>query len=705
MAVVRARNPLIWVRRALLVAGILAVLGVGLLLAAYRFGSAGQRQDAPAAARAQTDDSTVTAGQGFDYAQTSEGRRVFRIRAERSRQDRDDMAFLEEVFLEIYRDDGETYTVTSRRARVNQRNWDARLEGDVVIQGWQNLELKARAVELQNGGQVLTSVGAVEFRYPPDLIGRATSLRIDRRIDVINLSDGVHIKSVPEAAIEVRLDCERLIYRRSEALARALEDVYLCYGDQELSTRALSLFLDDDQKMKMIRARWDVAGRLLAEGDFGAVSRAEFSSQLLEVVPGPQDPTVRRMKLEGGPGSPVSVKMIDASGIARRFTGRIMEGGARAGELLWVEGFGAPLTLDEFIDLPPDEPFLLRQACAHHSIARFLPGGDLGRIDLEREIELRSPDLHLSRAERVALDLENGRLEVEGDPSVEIYSERGTITAPRFTYTEERGVLKATSGVLATLEETASLERTPLGRGRGPIRIESREALFTDLPPAYSFRGRVRAWRGQNLLLADQLRADDTQREMAASGNVKTVWFATDGAPAAAGESEAIEVTAESLSYRPVSPQAVSPQAGSTQAASPQAGSTQADGGETTTLIYSGDVLVVQEQRTIRCRELTVELAPPAVGTARNADSGEPRRMICRGEVELLDPPANRQVRGDTAIYTVARKQVEVLGDPVRLVDADRNSLVGRYLLYDLAADNGQLRSQAPASPSIAGSR
>ncbi len=696
MAIVRARNPFVWVRRALLALGVFGFLGVGLLFAAYRFGSAGRGEESPvAAAGGQTDDRTVTAGTGFDYTQISESRQVFRIRADRSRQDRQEMAYLEQVELEIYRQDGGTYTVTSRSARVDQKSWDSRLEGDVVLTGWEDLELRARALELGEGGQVLTSVGAVEFRYPPDLVGRASSLRFDQRAEAVHLTGGVHLRSVPEAEIPMRLDCERLIYLRGEGLVRAIEDVYLRHGDQEIEAYALSLYLRDDRKtLRTLRARWDVRGRLAQGDELEGDRRVEFQGQLLDVVPSTDDQTLRRIRLEGGAGEPASVKIVDGSGLARRITGNRVASRSKGGELHLVEGFGSPLTVEEFFDFA--EPWPLRQACARQVVARFLPDGRLGRIDLRDQVELRDESLYLSGGTSAGLDFEAGRVQIEG-PAVELYNARGTVVAPLFTYSQERGILRAGGGIQATLEETATLDRTPLGRGRGPIHVEAEEAVLTDDPPAYAFRGGVRAWRGQNLLLADQLRADEAQGEMAASGAVKTVWFpggpaarrpasrgpaaqAGDGGSAAVGQP--IEVTSENLSYRTGGVPSVAP-SGAAGAA-----------GRTTTLVYTGGVVVRQEQRTIRCRELAVELPPESAG---NGDGpGSPRRMTCRGEVRLLDPENRREVTGDTAVYAVAEERLEVFGKSVELRDEAQSSLVGRYLIYELDAGTVQLKSRIP---------
>ncbi|MEE8525038.1 MAG: LPS export ABC transporter periplasmic protein LptC, partial [Thermoanaerobaculia bacterium] len=561
MAIVRAKNPLRWVRRALLALGLASIAAVAVLLAAYRFGNAG-RVDKEEVTQPTThiDERTVTAGEGFDYTQTTEGKRVFRIRAARSRQDRADWAFLEEVHLEIYREDGQTISVNSRRARVNQQTWAAELEGDVVIRGWENLELRARGLELLDGGQQLMSVGAVEFHYPPPgqtangaelalpaLTGRASSLRIDRRSDTINLSGGVHIRNVPGAEIPLRVDCERLVYRRDEGLVRAFEDIFLQYGAQELQARALSLFMNvgaepageaepaavtgersQNRGLRMLRARWDVRGRLAAAGSLGqsglrGAGGVEFEGQFLEVEPHADG--LRRMRLEGDDTTPASVKVVDETGLARRLTGGLLESYAVDDQLQIVEGVGMPLLLEEFLDLDP--PYYLRRACARKARARFLADGRLGRIDLEQQVELRDDTLYLSGGESAGLDLEHGTLEIQG-PAVELFNERGALTAPRFSYSRDKGILHATAGVRALLKTNEAFAETPLGRGDEPVRIESAEATWTETPPTFSFRGGVRAWQGQNLLLADQLRGDESKQELAASGGVSTVWITAE---------------------------------------------------------------------------------------------------------------------------------------------------------------------------------
>ncbi len=663
MALVRARSPVVWIRRLLLIVGLAGVMTLGLMLVAYKFGRSGLEgaDDPPAAAR--TDESTVTSGQGFAFVHTIDGRPVFNIQAETNLRDRQDTTYLETVVLDIYREDGETYQVTSNNARVNETTWDAHLEGDVVVSGWGDLQLEARAFDLQHSGQVLVSRGAVQFRYPPDLEGRATSLRIDRRSDTINLSGGVHIRSTPSAATPMRLDCERLVYKRGEGLMRALDDVYLRQGEQELSTRALTIFLlEDGKSLKMLRARFGVSGTARTPSDYGGETRIDFRGELLELEPVADEPTSRKVRIVGSDDQVASLSVVDPEGLGRTLSAQHLESAMTDGRPVYVEGRGDPLIIDEFLDM--ETPFPLRQVCALQASARFLADGSLSQIFLEKGVELWNGDFHLSGGSQARLELESGKVEIEG-PMVELYSERGDLAAPRITYVKDTGLIRAVSGVRASLESSAAaaLGQTPFGQGQGPIRVESEEAFWTSDPPAFTFLGGVRAWRDQNLLLADQLRGDQETQEMSASGGVRTVWFSeprTNGGTAASAP-RSIEVTSDFLTYR------------------------QAE----STVVYSGKVKVHQEQRRLSCRDLQVELTE---------GGQEAKRMTCRNNVRLVDlnPQNERRVFGDEAIYTLVEDQVEVYGDVVKLFDSQNNQLEGKYLRYDLGAGLVEIRSKKP---------
>lgn len=664
---VRARSPLAWLRPVLLTLGILSIAGLSLMLAAYRFGQAthpGAEGSATETARPASpeDADQVVKGQGLDFTQTSEGEPVFRIRAEESRQDREGNSVLQTVTLDIFRENGETYTVTSEMGRVNENTWDARLEGDVVLTGWGGFELEARTLTVQHGGQLLQSVGAVEFRYPPDFVGRASSLTVDRAHDSVTLGGGVHLHTAPGAERPMRLDCERLVYHREAGVLRAVGETSLRTEGQSISAHFLTLFMaENGRQVESVRARWNVVGVAESQGAYPAeVTRMEFRGEYLDVQPEPQDPTLKRIKLDGE-GDLVHLTITEATGLRRDLSGLYLRALTRDNRLEQIEGVGQPLELVEAIDAA--EPFPLRHLCAEQISAFFLKNGDLGRVELENRVELVNPELSMYGGRQATLNVADGLFRIQG-AEVHAYNSRAEITAQQFTYAQRTGLIRAYNGVETILAEgaTRALASTPLGRGRGPIQVDADEAYWTLEPPTFQFDGNVRAWRGESLILADQLRGDERSREIAAAGSVRSVWVPPEGTPESGptGEStEPIEVSADRLTYLE----------------------------ETNRLIYNDRVTLRQGRRTMKCRDLEVELV----------SAGRAKRMTCEGEVFLVDPDSGREVRGDRAVYALAEEKVEITGDRVELIELENQTrLEGRYVLYDLAAGTFTLKSRPP---------
>lgn len=664
--IVRAKSPFAWLRPVLLAVGVLAVAAVAVMLAAYHFGRAvGRPGEEEGGERPPEGESgRLLTGEGFDYTQTSAGEPVFRIRAEKSRQDRDGTAFLDTVTLDIYREDGQTYTVTSRGATFNEDSGRAKLAGDVVLHTQDGMELEARALELHDGGDVVKSSGEVELRFGPDLVGRAANLHVDRRADTISLLGGFHLHTVPGAERSLRLDGERLVYQPSGAILRVVGDVTLSTDGSTLSAHYMTLFLQQDQRtIEMIRARWKVHGKIVTTNEWGGETTIDYDAEFLELRPDNPKQKDQRAKLDGEGGN-VHLKVTDPSGVARTFTGLYVRARASEGRLVQLEGIGNPTSFLEAIDL--DEPYPLRQLCADRITAGFADG-ELVRIQLERQVELTDRGISLAGGRSASLNLEDGMFRIKGEDEgkVTLRNRQAEVRARQFTFARRTGLIRAYEEVRAVLDEGAvtALSKTPLGQGEGPIQVESEEAYWTlaPAPPTFAFEGEVRAWRGDSLLLADQVLGDDAEQQLSANGRVRTVWVVPPSPEAseAVPPRQPIEVDSQLLTYF-------------------------RDRDE---LVYGGGVELRQGARTIRCRELAVELVA----------GNQARRMICTDQVSLTDAATGRRAQGDRAVYTLASQTVEIFGDEVKLIDADENRMQGRYLVYDLAADKVNLLSHVPA--------
>jgi lipopolysaccharide transport protein LptA len=250
--------------------------------------------------------------------------------------------------------------------------------------------------------------------------------------------------------------------------------------------------------------------------------------------------------------------------------------------------------------------------------------------------------------------------------------------APRLRYTRADGLVHGTGGVRARLDEAdeSALGGSPLARGDGPVWVEAEEGSFREQPRAFSFQGKVRAWRGDDLLVANELRGDEPEDRLVATGAVRTLWVpeedgAEEGDPAGAGAP--LEVRSRELVYRK----------------------------SARLLVYTGEVVARQEERTLACREMEVELA----------EEGGVAELRCAGDARVEDPLEGRTLRGERLRYRPDERVVEVTaaeGEKVRMRDREGNVIEGARMTYDVETGRvqvfGRAGETAPApSPAPAG--
>ncbi|HVS01297.1 MAG TPA: LptA/OstA family protein, partial [Thermoanaerobaculia bacterium] len=256
-----------------------------------------------------------------------------------------------------------------------------------------------------------------------------------------------------------------------------------------------------------------------------------------------------------------------------------------------------------------------------------------------------------------------------------LISDRGELRAPKISYARGTGIAHATGGVEATLqrEEGGAWRQTPLAAGDEPVRVEAREGYWQERPRTFLFRGGVRAWSGERLLLADQLRGDVDRDELAAAGGVETLWFVPPR-QGAGGDPRPLRLTADTLIYD-------------------QKGDL---------LTYSGGVVVVDAERRLSCDELRVQLT----------GDGEAERMTCTGSVALSAPEEGRTVKAERAEYDLASERLVFHGEPVEVQDGKGGRLHGRRVTYHMDSGkvsvsgqdrDGQAAGQGGGRPAPAG--
>ncbi len=659
--ITKAKTPFVWLRRLVLFLGIIALGSVVLIFIAYNFGKESLDPSAPGDQAPPTSTDTVTSGRNVDYVQTSGGRQVFRVRAAKSLQDKADTSFLEDAIFDFYREGATSYTIQCQKARLNQRTGEAHLEGDVIVTGFGDLVLKARSLDLLQNGQILESLGVVEFTNKnPDLIGRASNMKIDRIHERVEMGGGVHVRSSGTTNMELRLDCLQLTYSKAEKLIRASEKVFLRYEDQELRANFLSFFLDEEQgTLRSLRARYDVEGRIDGFDSQGGSLKAVFTSDFLEIEPDEKNPSSRILRLDGVDNKAVSLKQVLDDGLVRAVQGMHLEARIEESKVAEIHGTGLPVRVDEYLDF--SERVYLRRACATNFRAFAGPDGSFSHLLLDGQVDLQEVGIQLSGGNEAKVNGVEGTIEMTGAP-VEVNAQQGELAAPLIRYSRKTGILRALSGVRAAFKNNDGALGDALGSSaEGTIRVDAEEASLSGSPRSFTFKGQVRAWQGDNFLFADQMRGDGAKQELSAAGKVKTIWM-----PPKKGEETPlpIVVTADTLSYRR----------------------------SESKLSYQGNSRLDQQGRFLHCNDLTLELTSKA--------PTEVERLVCRDKVLIDDTIGGQRVTGDFATYDPRSAAVEVTGEEVHLIDGQKNEFVGRFLTYDFKSGKASLRSQAPSANS-----
>ncbi|HXT52604.1 MAG TPA: LptA/OstA family protein, partial [Thermoanaerobaculia bacterium] len=104
---------------------------------------------------------------------------------------------------------------------------------------------------------------------------------------------------------------------------------------------------------------------------------------------------------------------------------------------------------------------------------------------------------------------------------------------------------------------------------------------------------------------------------------------------------------------------------------------------------YGGDVNVVDGLRTLRSKDLTVEL------TAK----GQARRMIATGAVKLEAPAEGRTITAQRADYDVESRRVVFRGSPVTLVDKKGGTLSGKQAVYSMETAKVRVTAEEEEGP------
>lgn len=714
-------------RRVLLVLTVAAVAGVALLFVLRRPGRTPSSKSAltPAVPIEQSGD-MVTIGEGFERTFSEGDRPLFTARGAKFGVDRHGQVFLEEVGFTIYREDGARYEVESGRARVRPEDRSARLTEGVKILGPDDVELTTPELIVASDAAILRGRGPVAFRIGDEYTGTADGLRAAVRARRFHLTGTVEMESTPAAPSRLSLDAQHLVLDRNRNLMETTDGAVLDRPGERVSAEAISLFFAEDRKtVRTVQARGNVIAQLPTDGnleflaagdgeepDGGVPGRMLMRTESLDLFLDADGKAPRNLEMIGGPDGRAVARSVGRPGeaayrvLAPRMTTGFEEGKPRrieaaGGVLLVVQDAAAEAPRAAAGSARPAAPMPARTAQGERAVATFDAAGALSRVELFDQVALADGTMKATAGRGVAafdassggfsrvelfgdVVLDNGEMKatgaradfdvgkdsgkLTGTPAAAV-SPRGRMEAPEISYTLADGLIRGSGGVRARLDQAAdtALGGTPLARGDGPVWVEATEGFFRDQPRSFLFSGKVRAWRGDDRIVADRLEGHQEEDRLTATGSVRTLFTQDAGPGAAGGRATPIEVAAERMDYRR----------------------------SERLLVYTGNVVAKQEGRTLQGEEMRIVLA---------AGGGGMERLTATGSVRLENE--DRTLSGERAVYDPAARTIEVsaaAGGKVTMRSGDGNVIEGPRMLYDIDRDRVQILGRDGAKPAEPG--
>ncbi len=704
-------------RRALLLLLVLLVGGLGGL---YYFGTARQRRTpkvADASEHGIPGEDVKVAGKDFQYRLEDGGKVVFAIRGKSYELSRSQEVRLENLEITTYSPSGEPYQVQGDRAIFNQASDETELSGNVLVKGPLGMELRAESLRMTDKGRLILSQQPVSFRYLDTAQGTSERLRFDLQERLFVLGGRTFLESRPSAPAPFTVESGRIFLDRNRHHARADFDVRVRYGSHRIKAGRFNLWLsEDDSKVQFVRALFAVQGRVGLEAVEGSgVGPVRFSGESLSAVLAPDAKSLERFELAGGKGQSAVLLTETKPQPPHRLAAGYITGDLNEGRLVKAEALGG-VRLAELTALPPepawDEPAgeaaseaaavteedladaeaggdpgapvganggvatdevdrsAVRLVVAERAEAGFSQDGGLGEVVLFDKVVFRDPGFTVHALEG-RFDFVNGLGEFFGKPAL-LDSQRGKLTAPRLLYTQRTGLLYAEGGTRTELppgSAPGSLAASPLGKGEETIWVEAEEAFLRDKPRSFLYRGSVRAWRGEDLILADELKGDDVASVLTGTGHVRTVWSSGQRSVASGDTTGPVEVLADAMTYARAAGK----------------------------IVYTGHVRSTQQAlaagqtsgRSLSCEELTIRLS-----AAQRAES-----LTCVGKVKIEDRVAGRTLEGDRAHYELAGRTVVVDGEKVLLRERGGAEVSGRRMTYEFGSGKVEIGGEVTKEP------
>ena len=635
-------------RRALLV-GLL--LFVGTLVTLYMFGRRSSPLVAPADREQAPGGSIVQVGLGFRREVSEDGKRLFDIEADRVLSDESGLYILEGVKVGMVRDNGTEITIKAERGSYALALNEAALEGEVELSSSDGLVLKTAGLELARNGKVVISSSPVEISSTDGYRGRANKLEYLFPQNRLLMAGKVELSTVGRASPRSTLRARRIVFFRDSHNFLAEGNVELRTGEDLLRARRLSIDMDDDdRRIRFVNASWNVDAVLHQIGDDGLPSVARLSGDALALTFDPETGEAQRIEIDAPEGGLAELQVADATGLQRTMRADYLWAEFDGGHLRQAEGLGG-VTIIENLEFAPR--VIIRQLCSDSARAAYDASGEPTDLTLAGNVSYQDADLQAGGDELTTGD-DAQTIDLIGDKAWLANSD-GRLEAPQIHIDQAAGSAQALGGVRVEMAETSGPALAGESETEEPVRIEAGLATWTSDPQNFQFENNVRAWQGENFLVAEKLAMADG--ELVADGGMRSVWHQrTKAAVELDGEQQPpITIAANTMRYKR----------------------------EERRMVYEGAAQIAHGARSMSCPLLQLEM---------NEDD-DFERMYCEGGSRIADGDGGSTISGDVAIYNTAAGKMKILGDPVKLTQATGGTISARVMVYDFETSIAEIDS------------
>ena len=294
-----------------------------------------------------------------------------------------------------------------------------------------------------------------------------------------------------------------------------------------------------------------------------------------------------------------------------------------------------------------------RRSESDRMIATFSPAsGALERMEQIGDFRFWEGDRQ-AKAQRAEYSATSGVMTLDGHPALWDSSTR--VTARKIRFDEQTGRKEALGDVRGTHQGGNSggfLSRLT-AKGSGSTNVIADRAMLEDSGRKVQYEGRVRAWRGQDVITSTVLEVFRQARQVKATGKVSTSYLQPSGTSSSSVDFVPVTISADSLDYRD----------------------------EDRKAIYRGDVVLQADQTRMEADRLEVLFASNKKGETRRIEEANGE-----GEVRIFQP--GLRAEGQQMEYLPEPGKIVLRGGPPVAYDEERGMTTGERLTFSLSDDS-----------------